>query len=119
MSTNAARHAGEIVWNIRQVVAIELLCAAQALDFRLRTAGKQLGAGTQIAHRHIRSAVTHLDEDRLLYPHMRRVAAMVQSGEIVQEVWQALGGSVHSSEISALQRQIDYLQARKQRYEQS
>jgi hypothetical protein len=45
---------------------------------------------------------------------------MVQSGEIVQQVWQTLGeGSLLTGEISALQRQIDYLQTRKQRYEQS
>ncbi len=34
MSTNAARHAREIVWNVEQIVGIEMLCAAQALDFR-------------------------------------------------------------------------------------
>ncbi len=35
MSTNAARHAREIVRNVEQIVGIEVLCAAQALDFRL------------------------------------------------------------------------------------
>jgi histidine ammonia-lyase len=35
MSMNAARHAREIVWNVEQIVGIEMLCAAQALDFRL------------------------------------------------------------------------------------
>ena len=34
MSMNAARHAREIVWNVEQIVAVEMLCAAQALDFR-------------------------------------------------------------------------------------
>jgi histidine ammonia-lyase len=34
MSANAARHAREIVRNTEQIVAIEMLCAAQALDFR-------------------------------------------------------------------------------------
>lgn len=34
MSMNAARHAREIVWNVEQIVGIEMLCAAQALDFR-------------------------------------------------------------------------------------
>ncbi|HEM62618.1 MAG TPA: histidine ammonia-lyase, partial [Chloroflexi bacterium] len=34
MSMNAARHAREIVKNVEQIVAIEMLCAAQALDFR-------------------------------------------------------------------------------------
>ncbi len=34
MSTNAARHAREVVKNAEQIVGIEMLCAAQALDFR-------------------------------------------------------------------------------------
>jgi len=34
MSMNAARHAREIVKNVEQIVGIEMLCAAQALDFR-------------------------------------------------------------------------------------
>jgi histidine ammonia-lyase len=34
MSTNAARHAREIVRNVEQIVGIEMVCAAQALDFR-------------------------------------------------------------------------------------
>ncbi len=34
MSMNAARHASEIVWNVEQIVGTEILCAAQALDFR-------------------------------------------------------------------------------------
>jgi histidine ammonia-lyase len=34
MSMNAARHAREIIWNVEQIVGIEMLCAAQALDFR-------------------------------------------------------------------------------------
>ncbi|MDH4209253.1 MAG: aromatic amino acid lyase, partial [Anaerolineae bacterium] len=34
MSMNAALHAREIVRNVQQIVGIEMLCAAQALDFR-------------------------------------------------------------------------------------
>lgn len=34
MSANAARHAREIVWNTEQIIGVEMLCAAQALDFR-------------------------------------------------------------------------------------
>jgi histidine ammonia-lyase len=120
MSTNAARHAGEIVWNIQQVIAIELLCAAQALDFRVAAGAATLGAGTQAAHDHIRTLVTHLDGDRVLYPDMRRMATLVQSGDLVQQVWRALDtdGAAHNrAEISAIERQIAYLQARKQRYE--
>jgi histidine ammonia-lyase len=36
MSMNAALHAREIVTNVGQIVGIEMLCAAQALDFRYR-----------------------------------------------------------------------------------
>jgi histidine ammonia-lyase len=43
MSTNAARHAREIVDNVEHIVGIELVCAAQALDFR--RAGVEFSTG--------------------------------------------------------------------------
>jgi histidine ammonia-lyase len=38
MSCNAALHAREVLANVEQIVAIEMLCAAQALDFRVKGA---------------------------------------------------------------------------------
>ncbi|MEC7949288.1 MAG: aromatic amino acid ammonia-lyase [Myxococcota bacterium] len=48
MSTTAARRAAEVVMNVRRILAIELLAAANALAFRREEEGDvlQLGAGT-------------------------------------------------------------------------
>lgn len=91
MSLNAARHARAIVDNIESVVAIELLCAAQALDLRLkldeslsRQGAEHLGAGTKAAYRRIREEVKYLDHDRVLYPDLRAITRLVRSGELVR-----------------------------------
>src|SRR5438045_9800685 len=50
MSTIAARKAAQIVVNAQHVIAIELLCAAQALSLRLeQMPDRRLGKGTQRA----------------------------------------------------------------------
>ena len=51
MAMGAARHARQIVAHGEQVVALELLAAAQALDLRLRAdSSVRLGQGTEKAH---------------------------------------------------------------------
>lgn len=91
MSPNACRHAGEIVWNVQQIIGIELLCAAQALDFRLRRVGTadtaiELGKGTHAAFECIRQSVKHWDRDRPLYPDLQEISALSSSGAIVNAV---------------------------------
>jgi histidine ammonia-lyase len=62
---------------VRQVLAIELLCAAQMLEFRkpLRP-----GAGVQEAFAIVRSSVPLLDHDRSLAPDIAKMAAAVKEG---------------------------------------
>jgi len=53
MSLNAARHARDIVRNIENVVAREILCAAQAIHLQISKPGntqRQLGRGTGAAY---------------------------------------------------------------------
>jgi histidine ammonia-lyase len=100
MSMNAARHACEIVWNTERIVAIEMLCAAQALDCRLdmtvdglRGWGRrpEAGRGTEAAYRTLRqSGVEVLGEDRVLAPDIERIAALIHGRRIAREVWAAL-----------------------------
>lgn len=73
MGTIAARQAAEIVGNARHVAAIELLCAAQALDFRAPLIS---GRGTQAAHRAVRSSVPFMAQDRILYTDIEAVASL-------------------------------------------
>lgn len=83
MSMNAARHARRIVRNAEGVVAIELLCAAQALDLRLKQMpGSAFGAGTRAAYEAIRTEVPFITHDTPLWPLIERLRAMVREGWI-------------------------------------
>jgi histidine ammonia-lyase len=58
MGTIAARHAAEVVSNVEYIIAIEILCACQALDFRLQQNPKAiLGEGTKNFHAMIREGL--------------------------------------------------------------
>src|SRR6202043_1447409 len=61
MSTTAARKCKTIVTNATQVMASELLCAAQGLEFHQPL---RAGRGAQAAYEHIREHVRPLGRDR-------------------------------------------------------
>ena len=88
MGMTAALKARQVAEHTRYVVAIELLVAAQALDFRepLKTAP---GRGVKAAHALIRSRVPHMDTDRELHKDISAVAALVDSGELLATVKRA------------------------------
>jgi histidine ammonia-lyase len=87
MSLNAARHAREIVKNVEQILALEFLCAAQAIALQLEKRGNgalRPGAGTSAAIDKLRSAgIAKLTQDRVLYPDIRKAIRLVRSGELL------------------------------------
>ncbi len=85
MGGNAARHALEIVTNVRTVVAIELVTAAQAVDLR-PDGPNRLGAGTAAAYRAVRERVAFLDRDRELASDIEAIDALIRSGELLEAV---------------------------------
>lgn len=90
MGANAARHTLEILENVRHILAIEFLTAAQAVD--LRTDGPaRLGRGTAAVHAKIRSRVRSLGEDRVLTPDIEAVVDLIRSGAITADVRRAVG----------------------------
>ncbi len=92
MGAAAARHARTVLGHVQQIVAIELLAAAQALDLRLAslTAGgleaPLPGAGVAEAHERIRERVTHLVQDREPGPDLAATLAIVKEGALVDLV---------------------------------
>ncbi len=93
MGGNAARHALEIIENVRQVIAIELLTAAQAIE--LRSGGpEKLGIGTSAAYKGVRKAVGFLEHDRPLTPDMEALADLIQSGAMIEAVEKEIGGKL-------------------------
>ena len=87
MGMNTALKNGQILDNAYGVLGIEFMAAAQALDFRTFTIGK----GSQAAREAIRRHVAHLDVDRPLFNDHNAMKALVQSGEILEAVEQAVG----------------------------
>jgi len=89
MGPIAARKCREIVRNAEHVIAIELLCAAQAMDL---FTNMRPGEGTYAAYQSIRGAVSHLERDRVLATDIARVVELLHSGEIILKVEGVVGG---------------------------
>jgi len=84
MGTIAARKARRIVENTRNVLAIELLCAAQAIDLRLKeNKGKEMGKGTKEAYRLIREKVGTLSHDRVLSNEISTISNLILTNELI------------------------------------
>lgn len=88
MGTTAGRKLGQVIDNVSNVLAIELMCAAQAIDLRPKLAA---GRGVAAAHRFIREVVPHLDEDRVLADDIRRLREKLDDGSLVAAVEEAVG----------------------------
>jgi histidine ammonia-lyase len=88
MGTISARKAREVVKNSENVLAIELLCAAQALDL---FTNMKPGEGTLAAYRVIRDSVPHLERDRMLSPDIEKVVRLVKEGFLLDAVEKKVG----------------------------
>ena len=95
MGTIAARQAREIVGNVRAILAIELLVAAQAMDFRRAERALPLGQGTEAAYRAIREAVPFVAQDQLLYPYVERAQRLIREGTLLEAVRRGAGPEHH------------------------
>jgi len=88
MTPIAVRKLREILRNVGAVLAIEMMSAAQAFDFR-----KPLkpGRGTRVAYDVIRQHVSHLENDRVLYPDINKIAELVRNYTILDAVEAEVG----------------------------
>ncbi|MBN8707590.1 MAG: histidine ammonia-lyase [Bacteroidetes bacterium] len=77
-----------ILQNVRNVLSIELLCAAQALDFR---APKKPGNGVNAAYRKVREHIRHADYDRLFSEDIKACSDLVHDRAVLQAVEKAVG----------------------------
>ena len=78
--------------NVEQILAIELMAAAQGIDFRRKIMGgdKSLGRGTAPVYRLIREHVPFIEEDTVLYRYMEQVHQLVAGGRIAEATDQIL-----------------------------
>ncbi len=87
MGPIAGRHARTVLEHVERILAIELLCAAQALDLRLASMpGVDPGAGVMRAHALVRAHVPHLDRDREPGPDLHAASRLVHEGTLASLV---------------------------------
>jgi histidine ammonia-lyase len=77
MGVTSAHKVQSILEKTQQVLAIELMCAAQQLDFRLPL---QPGRGVQRAQALVRSYVAKLEQDRVLTPDIEKLTQAIKEG---------------------------------------
>lgn len=81
MGTIAARKANEILENVKQTLAIEIMVACQAIDFRKKD-GFTLGKETEKLYKEVRKVVPYFSKDAVYYPYMKNVVDLIDQGKI-------------------------------------
>lgn len=88
MGVTAARKARTICDNCENVLAVELLCAAQAREFL--EPGLRCGRGAEAVHTCLRQVVPALEDDRYLADDIRAACDLIRAGTLVRDVERAL-----------------------------
>lgn len=80
MGVTSALKLRDVAENLETILALELFCAAQGVDFRRKALGmdKKLGAGTQPIYDAIRAEVPFIEEDTMMKPLMDKVLGLVK-----------------------------------------
>jgi histidine ammonia-lyase len=79
MGMTGALKLRQISRNLEYILAIEMMCAAQGLDYRLPLKPSPAVAA---AHGKIRAVVPHLEEDRIPAPDIEAVAVLIRSSRL-------------------------------------
>ena len=100
MANNAGRHAKQIVTNIQNVVGIEVLMAAQALELRMAEQGIDESALSHVSRSVLKMLraqpatdgrpIDHLKRDVVMYPRMQAATELVKSGAVLDAASAAL-----------------------------
>ena len=88
MGTIAARKCRDIVENTANVIAIELLCATQAMDLFTNL---KPGSGTMAAYTIIRQKIPHLDTDRIIAADIATIRRLIHHHRIIDAVENKIG----------------------------
>ncbi len=80
MAAHGARRLMVMVQNLNRILGVELLCAAQGIEFR---APLQTSMPLQLVMARLRAEVAPIAEDRYLAPDLEAAAALVSGGDLV------------------------------------
>lgn len=90
MGVSAAVHARTAASNCTSILAVEMLCAAQALEFR---SARTPGRGTLAAYTCIRSAVPSWEHAREMHQDLASIRDLIDGGSLAAAVSAALVGT--------------------------
>ena len=92
MGVTAGLKLRDILGNVERILAIELMSAAQGIDFRKQAIGadKRLGQGTRGAYALIREQIPFIESDTIMSGFIEKSRQFVASGAVVQSVNRAL-----------------------------
>ena len=76
MAMGAAWKARRVIRNLTNILAIELMCAAQGIDYR---APLKPGKGVRVAHQRVRAVIDTLKQDRVLGGDIAALSHLVAS----------------------------------------
>ncbi|GGA39911.1 histidine ammonia-lyase [Kroppenstedtia guangzhouensis] len=82
MGSIAARKLRTVIQNVTRTLAVEYLCAAQALEY----GEGQLGTGTEAAYRLLREQVPPLTDDRVGHTDVEKAAGLIRNGRLDETV---------------------------------
>lgn len=85
MGATAAIKLRSVLDNVEKILSIELMSAAQGVDFRRQVIGleKNLGVGTRGVYALIRECVPFIEADTVMYEHMESIRQLVADGRIL------------------------------------
>ncbi|MFX0061248.1 MAG: histidine ammonia-lyase [Candidatus Hermodarchaeota archaeon] len=85
MGALAARKAYKILENLQYILAIELLCATQALDFSIQE-NKEPSPSVKKVWETVRSVVDFRSKDRLMHTDIEKIVELVRSQKLLEAV---------------------------------
>lgn len=88
MGTIAARQLNEILYNVSNIISIEMLAASQGIDM---LKSNRLGMGTEKAYQYIRNYVKRLENDRILYNDIDIIQKNILEGSLLKAVEDSVG----------------------------
>jgi len=88
MGTIAARKASMILENVKNVIAIEYMCASQGIDL---LAPLKASKPLEVAKSSIRRVVPKLEDDRALTPDIEKIRSIMTAGDIITHVEKITG----------------------------
>jgi histidine ammonia-lyase len=87
MGVTSALKLRDVLDNVERILAIELMSAAQGVDFRKQEIGaeKQLGRGTRGVYALIREHIPLIESDTTMYGYIENMRKLVADGDVVHK----------------------------------